>query len=243
MLNRHTFFRTVRTPLFGGRLRPGQVQGLSAILDTWERDYAHHDIRFLAYMLATAHHETDHTMQPIREYGSKAYLTRMYDVVGARPALARRMGNARHGDGIRYCGRGYVQLTWKTNYRRAGLALGIDLVAAPDRAMEPAIAARIMGQGMIEGWFTGRKLADYFHGDVAQWRNARRIINGLDKAELIRGYALAYSMAIREASAPVQRRAASAAGKPPSSAKAKSPKARNSTPVAANTGTAATSGA
>ena len=191
-INREFFFQQVRAVLFDGRLRQDQVDGLSNILDYWDARHAARDDRWLAYALATAHHETDRTMRPVLEYGSTAYKRRLYDVAGADPARARRMGNTEPGDGVRYAGRGYVQLTWKNNYRRAGQAIGRNLVARPDDAMIPKVAVEVMFRGMIAGWFTGRKLADYFTPGRGDWRNARRIINGLDKAELIKGYALQY---------------------------------------------------
>jgi putative chitinase len=236
MIDRLTFFAAIRRPLFGGRISPRQAEGLTILLDRWEARHAARDIRWLAYALATAHHETDRTMQPIREYGGAAYLTRMYDIRGERPALAKRMGNTTPGDGVRYCGRGYVQLTWKANYIRAGRELGLDLAAAPDRAMEPAVAADILYLGLIDGWFTGRLLADYIAGSSADWRGARRIVNGLDKADLIKGYALAYLSAL-------QPKAASTPRGSVSSSKAHGPRATNSAPVAASSATAATSGA
>jgi putative chitinase len=243
MIDRAFFFSRIRAALFGGRLAPRQMAGLTVMLDRWETSGGLPDRRHLAYMLATAHHETDRTMQPIREYGGNAYLTRMYDVTGARPALARRMGNTVPGDGVRYCGRGYVQLTWKNNYRRAGEALGIDLLAEPDRAMEPATAADIMIAGMNQGWFTGRKLGDCFTPERADWRGARRIINGLDKADLIKGYALAYLAALTPAVVRIQPRAASAAARVSASSKTHGPRAMNSAPVPARGFTAAASGA
>lgn len=143
------------------------------------------DNRILAYILATAYHETAGTMQPIHERGSDEYLAARYDVKGKDPVRARRMGNTTPGDGVRYCGRGYVQLTWKANYARAGRELGVDLVAAPARAMEPDIAAQILVRGMIGGWFTGRRLDAYIGGTKADYVGARAVVNGSDKAGLI----------------------------------------------------------
>lgn len=195
-INRAFFFQQVRGSLFDGRLRQGQVEGLSVILDYWDARHAAKDDRWLAYILATTHHETDRRMQPILEYGSNAYKRRLYDVEGDNPARARRHGNTEPDDGVRYAGRGYVQLTWKNNYRRAGQAIGRDLVRRPDDAMIPEVAAEVMFRGMIAGWFTGRKLSDYLSATRADWRNARRIINGLDKAELISGHAMRYYAAL-----------------------------------------------
>ncbi|MEJ0013449.1 MAG: hypothetical protein WDM94_12685 [Bauldia sp.] len=196
MIDRHFFFDRIRLTLFDGALRQSQVDGLTAILDAWERDHAASDDRWLAYMLATAHHETDRTLQPIREAGGAAYLRRMYDVTGARPALARKMGNTEPGDGVKYCGRGFVQLTWKDNYRAMTGPTCIDLVAFPDRAMELPVATEILFTGMIRGMFTGRKLADYFNPSRADWTGARRIVNGTDKANLIAGYGRSYYAAL-----------------------------------------------
>ncbi len=69
MINRKFFFTSARTNLFGGSMTAKQVQGLTAILNEWEAKYAAKDDRWLAYMLATAHHETGRTMQPIEEWG------------------------------------------------------------------------------------------------------------------------------------------------------------------------------
>jgi len=115
MLNRRFFFDHVRLALFGGSLKKTQVAGLSAILDEWEANHAAQDDRWLAYMLATTFHETAMTIQPIARYGTTAYFTRMYDPLGANPALARRLGNTEPGDGPRFCGRGFVQLTGRAN--------------------------------------------------------------------------------------------------------------------------------
>jgi hypothetical protein len=192
MLNRQFFFTHARSWLFDGRLTQSQVDGLTGILDEWEHGHAHLDDRWLAYMLATAHHETDRALRPVVERGGAAYFRAMYDPEGARPALARRHGNTAPGDGQRYRGRGFVQLTWKNNYRQAGEALGIDLVGNPDRALEPAVATRLLFEGMQRGWFTGRRLADYFNPQREDWVGARRIINGLDKANLVAAYARQY---------------------------------------------------
>lgn len=194
-INRRFFFRQVRSSLFGA-LRQSQVEGLTSILDAWESDHAAWDDRWLAYALGTAHLETAMTMLPIRERGGSAYFNRRYGIEGDNPARARRMGNTASGDGARYAGRGYVQLTWKSNYRRAGDKLGVDLVGNPDLALDAAVAAQIMFDGMNEGWFTGKTFSDYFDGETENWVQARRIINGLDKADNIAGYATAYYAAI-----------------------------------------------
>ncbi len=194
-IDRKAFFDRVRTSLFATKLLPERVAGLTVLLDAWEVRHAAQDIRWLAYALATAHHETGFAMQPVTEQGGATYLTYMYDPLSTNPkraALAKANGNLHHGDGIKYCGRGYVQLTWANNYRHIGDLIGVDLLNQPERALEPTIAARILFEGMIGGWFSGVGLARYFNAQTADWKNARRIINGLDCADQIAGYAKAF---------------------------------------------------
>lgn len=196
MINRAFFFDQARMSLFGGSLKQGQVDGIVTILNEWEKSHAKKDDRWLAYMLATVHHETDRTFRPIKEYGGNAYYTKMYDVTGMNPARAKKNGNTTKGDGAKYCGRGFVQLTWKNNYKKMSAVCGVDLVAAPDRAMDPPIASKILFHGMMNGSFTGKKLADYFSSTTEDWKNARRIINGIDKANAIGDYGHRYYAAI-----------------------------------------------
>lgn len=194
--NGAAFFASVKAAnLLGPSLDQSEVDGVNAILAACGG--AGWGPKWTAYALATADRETGGTMQPIKEWGGPAYFTRMYDVQGRDPARARKMGNTIPGDGARYCGRGYVQLTWKANYAKAGDALGYPLTGNPDLAMRPDIAAAIMVRGMAEGWFTGKKLADYITAEKADFVNARRIINGTDKAREIAAEAERYLEALK----------------------------------------------
>jgi len=195
-LNRKFFFSFIREYLFAGKLRQGQVEGLSALLDAWEAQYAAEDDRWFAYMLGTAHHETGQTLRPVVERGGTLYLRKRYDISGDDPDRARRHGNTQVGDGVRYAGRGLVQLTWKSNYRRAGKAIGINLEEEPGLALEPAVAQQILLRGMMEGWYTGRHLGEFFNAEREDWRNARRVINGVDQADRIAEYARLYYAAL-----------------------------------------------
>lgn len=201
MINQKFFFDQCRQTLFTGKLSQGQVGGLTFILNVWETAHAKKDDRWLAYALGTAYHETAFTMQPIRERGGRDYFTRMYDPNSALPnraKLATSMG-ALPGDGPVFFGRGYVQLTWRSNYAKMGKAFGVDLTAdaaAADRVLQPELAAKIMFKGMEEGMFTGKKFADFFNAGTEDWKNARKIINGLDCAENIAMYAKKFYSAI-----------------------------------------------
>lgn len=181
--------------VLGPTLDQNEVDGLNAILKACGD--AGWGPRFTAYALGTADRETAGTMHPIKEYGGPQYLTRSYDVTGRDPARARKMGNTAVGDGVRYCGRGFVQLTWKSNYAKAGQKLGVDLVGNPDLAMRADIAAQIMVKGMSEGWFTGKKLADYITAEKCDFVNARRVINGTDHAAEIAREAQHYLDALK----------------------------------------------
>lgn len=198
-INRRFFFEECRSRLFDGNFSQAQVNGLDGILDHWEAAHADCDDRWLAYALATAHHEVDRTMKPIREYGGSRYFIRMYDITGDRPHVARRLGNLAPGDGALFSGRGFVQLTGRANYADWQERLGVDLTssrAAADRVLSLPVATRILFEGMIGGTFTGRKFAHYFDETREDWEGARRIINGRDKKALIAGYARSYYAAI-----------------------------------------------
>lgn len=170
MIDHTAFFDSARANLFHGKLTQSQVDGMNAILDEWEARPEYTDLRWLAYMLGTAYHETAYKMQPIEEYGK---------------GHGRRYGKPDPITGKVYYGRGYVQLTWKTNYDKMGRVVKADLVNKPELALDPTIAAEIMFYGMKKGSFTGVGLGKYFNDSKTDWINARKIINGLDKADKI----------------------------------------------------------
>lgn len=195
-LNRKVFFDKVRPAPFGGSLTTPQVQGMGAILSEWERRNLT-DLRWLAYMLATTFHETDTTMQPIYERGKRDY----FDKYEPGTKIGATLGNTKMGDGYLYRGRGFVQLTGRHNYEKMHVIIGVDLTNDPDLALDPANAASIMFEGMSRGTFTGKRLTDYFNATMTDYANARRIINGTDRAELIAGYARSFYTALNAAQA------------------------------------------
>ena len=171
-------YAMIRQKLFNGRLSQAQVNGIDAILQAINQ-HGLPDKRQAAYILATAYHETARTMQPVEELGK---------------GRGREYGVAI--DGKVYYGRGYVQLTWLYNYKIMGKLLDIGLVKNPALACEPDVAAQIMLQGMTRGLFTGKKLSDYINSLKCDYVNARRIINGSDRALLIAGYAVIWADAL-----------------------------------------------
>ena len=208
MIDRTTFFACVRRTLFGGRLTQGQVDGLSAILDEWEYlDLT--DIRHLAYILATAYHEVDKTMLPIKEYGSDRYFFRLYDIQGGRPSLAYSLGNIKLGDGVRFAGRGLVPLVGRKNYARMSALVscprfGVDLAKDPDAALQLDLAVAILFEGMLDpctnfGGLAGYALDDFFSVTKDDPVGARRII-GHDGAALVADYYRKFRSAILAAS-------------------------------------------
>lgn len=199
-INRKHFFDYVRGHLFDGKLSVPQAAGLTAILDKWQAEHPADDDRRLAYMLGTAHHETGRTMQPVRETFATSddqAITRL-DAAYTRGVLTwvKTPYWQKDAQGRSWLGRGFVQITHKANYEKMAAATGVDLVAHPERAMELPVALAIMFEGMRRGSFTGKKLADYFHGATEDWRAARRIINGVERADLVASYAKSYYAAI-----------------------------------------------
>jgi len=191
--DRTAFFNGYRS--LYGVLRQTQVDGLQSLLMGIEQDAEMTDLRWAAYMLATIKHECDDTWQPIAEKGPPSY----FDQYNAGTDKGIRLGNSEPGDGFRFRGRGYVQITGRANYSKLGqvLNLGNGLIDNPDKALEPQTAYRIMSYGMRKGAFTGRKLADYISDAGCDYLNARRIINALDQADRIQGFAQDLEGALR----------------------------------------------
>ena len=124
------------------------------------------DPRQLSYILSTAYGECG--IRPIKEYR------------GDQGSYHWTVQNEYWYTG--YYGRGFVQLTWKDNYANFGRLLGVDLVNKPDLALDPKIAGKVICIGMTKGLFTGVGLGRYLDSRLDDWSNARRIVNGMDKA-------------------------------------------------------------
>ena len=189
----YKFFNEIDITLFKGSINSNQKQGINYKLNAFDK-YDIHDDRWRAYMLATSFHETARTMQPVEEIGKGA---------GKPYGQKRKYNGAVYGDPNRlFYGRGDVQLTWYENYDLMGKLLKIPLLNEPELALDPEISAKIMIEGMTRGIsnrgdFTGVALDDYFNAYRNDSYNARKIINGLDKARTIEGYYRKFLSAFR----------------------------------------------
>jgi hypothetical protein len=136
----------------------------------------------IAYILATAEHESD-SFKTLEEYaGGEKYEGRTED-----------LGNTQPGDGPRFKGRGFVQLTGRLNYTRYRETTGIKLVELPIIMMNwPALAVFTMVDGMMRGVYTGRRLDEFVNSTKQDFFNARQVVNGHDRAQKIADQASAW---------------------------------------------------
>ncbi|WP_049869989.1 glycoside hydrolase family 19 protein [Dickeya fangzhongdai] len=162
----------------------------------------------LAYMLATARHETYHfttgeyfSEKP--EVGDRDYFNK-YDPFLAATERERNIAianeNTEKGDGYKYRGRGCVHLTWRVNYRKAGEKYGINLVHNPDLAGDFKYSVPIMVWGMEEGIFTGKEISSYINAMGVDYEGARKTINGSDQKSLISSYATKFQSILEKTS-------------------------------------------
>lgn len=232
-MNRAAFYASVRqrtSGVFGTSLSQAQVQGVEAILDEAVRRGT--PLRHLAYILATAYHETGGQMQPVKEtvYASSKDRNPSDETVINRLEVAWKAGKLgsvktpywrKDANGKSWFGRGLVQITHKANYQKLGLLIGVDLVKDPSKALELSTAVKILFVGMELGSFTGKSLSDYLDAEKPDYEGARRIINGMDKAATIAGYAWAFERALvaagYSARGPIPSAHASPAGQGPAS--------------------------
>lgn len=198
MLNDPSAFYGAIRPMFTGKkLSQSQVNGIEGLLVAFDA-VGDRDIDTLAYGLATAFHETGERMVPVREgFASSDARARK-----AVEDLAKKRGPdsavARYSKpagpyGHVYYGRGHVQLTWLENYQKASSSAGVDLVKDPDAMLDPVISGRILFVGLITGQWGGGKGISSYEGDDdflsdAEAEQARRLVNGKDKAVAIARY-------------------------------------------------------
>lgn len=175
-----SFFDSVRNSLFLGSLTAVQVTGMNAIYEEAVKQGVT-DLRQIAYILATPYHETGATMVPVREIGK---------------GVGKPYGKPAGIYNLVYYGRGYDQMTWLINYQKFTKIVGQDLVKNPDLLLDPKISAITLVYGMVHGTYTGVGLSRYIHDAMCDYVNARKIINGLDRAKDIAGYAQKFATAL-----------------------------------------------
>jgi hypothetical protein len=196
------FFDRVRVKPFGGSLTQRQVDGMNYLMMQWEGRFeesaAEQSTPWLAYCLATVFHETAQKMVPIEEYGR---------------GDGRSYGNPVGPYEQCYYGRGHVQLTWEENYIKGEgvlheYGMNVPLHQYPHRMLEDEPSAVVLYDGMIDGWFTGVGLPKFFDENTEDPYNARTIVNGHDKADVIARYYEDFKAALVQVDPPKKRRPA-----------------------------------
>lgn len=190
--NRKTLFKYVRNAPFGGTLTQQQVDGIEDCLDYIEaRPSVYKDVRHVAYYFATTHHETGGRMVPVRETFAKsdaqaiARLDAAYNA-GRLPQVRTRYWRP-NKNGVAHFGRGRNQVTWEANYKFIEDKTGKPFVSNPNLLLDSKIDCSVSIPALMEGWWTrgNHKLPDYFDAMHNDPINARRIVNGTDKAKHI----------------------------------------------------------
>jgi hypothetical protein len=181
-MNRSAFYNAIRSKI---GLTVQNVQGFEKVLDYAETRGSR--VNDLAYVLATGFWETNQTMHPVVE--------------------AYWMSEAWRRKNLRYYpwhGRGLIQTTWENNYKRMGQEIGVNLTRNPDLLLEWRYALPALFVGMEKGLYTGKKMSDYIDDidesdseDLREFKMARRIVNGTDKATAIGELALTFEKGLR----------------------------------------------
>lgn len=97
-----------------------------------------------------------------------AYFVRMYY---ENQKVRHSLGNQSIEDAVKYCGRGFIQLTGRDNYQVFGDLLHVDLINRPDLALQPEIAARVFA-----AYFRRRQVAQA--AEARDWFRVRVRVNG-----------------------------------------------------------------
>lgn len=206
-MNKTKFFDAVKKSVFNGRMSQTQVDNLNAILDAGKG----YPLSYVAYALATARGEVGSNMEPVSENlnYSKSAVSKNFGAhrrqgipiskLARNPELlantvyggdwgAKDLGNTKDGDGWKFRGRGYPQVTGRANYEKLAAITGLDLVNNPDLILEKDNAAKItLFDAMDVGIYTGKAFRNYLPLDdqasFIEFNRSRPIINGRAKGD------------------------------------------------------------
>jgi hypothetical protein len=164
----HLFLKAVQRGIFGHRpMTPEQRASCVALLERSQARGASCP-RALAYALATATWETGGALRPLEETAESPFR-----------------------------GRGFVCASGEDFYARASDLCGVDLVAEPDKLLDPNTAADVLLAGLEAGAFTGESISSYFSAEGIDWVGARRTVGDMTQAHRIAGLARAYWVALQ----------------------------------------------
>lgn len=178
---------------------------LNFLIDKFDASTKLDRIDYFAYILGTLRRETNDTFAPVEEgywipASKRAAALKKYYVQN-NPGAVKTIFPA---SGLTYYGRGYVQLTHDWNYKKFQPLIqqrfpAIDIFAEPIKACDPEVAWIVLEEGMTrddltiqDENFTGFTLEQFFNDQKQDWVKARKIINGMDHANEIAQYAIAY---------------------------------------------------
>ena len=142
--------------LLGLNLSVAQLTEIAAFADPAQIELLYHPIlRTLAeFDLTTPLRQAHFLAQLCHESGSFNYLEELAS--GEDYEWRDDLGNVQAGDGVRFKGRGLIQITGRANYGDCGDALGQDLIATPTRLADPDLACR------SAGWFWNTRYLSAF---------------------------------------------------------------------------------
>jgi putative chitinase len=131
------------------------------------------DRPMLRMALGTIRAETEGFV-PISEFVSTFNTAQQpFDLYEPGTPAGKKLGNTKPGDGAKFKGRGFVQLTGRDNYTRIGTQLNIDLIASPEQANESKTAGLILAQFLANREKPIREALA--QNDL---KTARRLVNG-----------------------------------------------------------------
>ncbi len=189
MINYKNFFLKLNHGLIDDSLSILQRKRIRLIIRFWMNKYPNSDLRCLAYILATADFETDRSFRPIEEKSKGK---------GERYGMMEKLNGTGYSSPIQlFYRRGIIPLIWYDNYKHIANRLKVDILNQPQLVLDQDISIQILVDGMMQGWFTGQKLEDYFSTYKNNWSEARSVLKKSEKSELLKSLGLSYFIALQ----------------------------------------------